>query len=59
MRMWTYYFKYKIGGALEEYKRSSSKNKCIYCKKCEEKCLYNVPIIQNLKSLESIVKKHK
>ena len=57
MRMWTYYFKYKIGGALEEYKRASLKNKCIYCKKCEEKCPYNVPIIQNLKSLEKAVRK--
>ncbi len=53
MRIWTFYFKYKIKSSLEEYKKIRNQvGKCSYCKECEKKCPYKVPITRNLKMLE-------
>jgi predicted aldo/keto reductase-like oxidoreductase len=57
MRIWTYYFIYKIDGALEEYKKISLTKKCYYCKECEKKCPYNIPIVRRIKSLENAVRR--
>jgi predicted aldo/keto reductase-like oxidoreductase len=50
-----FYSKYKMNEAMKNYKKMklNSKN-CLQCKKCEERCPYNVSIVKNILKLNRI-----
>lgn len=53
MRMWVFYFKYRLRGVINEYKDFSFKiTHCMKCRKCEENCPYKVPIIRRIGELD-------